>query len=68
MNGSVEMGECLSQIYQELRRGSGVYDIFSKYEIGINNVESFKVFKNKKIEIVFSEHENAETFKNEYLI
>lgn len=68
MNGSVEMSNCLSQIYHELRRGSNDYDIFLKYEIGINNVESFKVFKNGKIELVFSDHENAEAFKNEYLI
>lgn len=68
MNGSVEMGDRLSQIYQELRRGSGDYDIFSKYEIGLNNLESLKMFKNGKIEIVFNEHENAEAFKNEYLI
>lgn len=68
LNGSVEMGDCLSQIYQELRSGSRDYDIFSKYEIDINNLESIKMFKNGKIEIVFSEHENAEAFKNEYLI
>ncbi len=68
MNDSVEMLPCLNEVYQEFSRGSKEYDIFSKYEIGIFNVESLKVFKNGKIEIVFNEHENAETFKNEYLI
>jgi len=67
MNGSVEMIYRLGEIYQQLNRGSSYYDIFSKYEIGIYNVESLKMFKNGKIEIVFSEHENAEAFKNEYL-
>ncbi len=68
MNDSVEMHYRLNEIYQAFYRGSKEYDIFSKYEIGIFNVESLKVFKNGKIEIVFSEHENAEAFKNEYLI
>lgn len=67
MNGSVEMIYRLGEIYQQLNRGSRDYDIFSKYEIGIYNVESLKMFKNGKIEIVFREHENAEAFKNEYL-
>lgn len=67
MNGSVEMIYRLGEIYQQLYKGSKEYDIFSKYEIGIYNVESLKVFKNGKIEIIFSEHENAEAFKNEYL-
>lgn len=67
MNGSVEMIYRLGEIYQQLNRGSRDYDIFSKYEIGIYNVESLKMYKNGKIEIVFSEHENAEAFKNEYL-
>ncbi|MFY0521537.1 hypothetical protein ACOMCU_27545 [Lysinibacillus sp. UGB7] len=65
--GTVEMHWSLSSIYQELRKGSKEYDIFSKYELGVNYLESIKIFKNGKIELVFSDHENAEIFKNEYL-
>lgn len=67
INGSVNMHLTLSSIYQELRRGSDTYDIFSKYETNLEPLESIKLFKNGKIELVFSDHENAEAFKNEYL-
>ncbi|MEX3623610.1 hypothetical protein [Viridibacillus arvi] len=67
-NGSVEMHGQLSSIYRELYRGTRDYDIFSKYEINENKLKSIKMFKNKKVEIVFADNTTAETFKNEYLI
>lgn len=54
-------------IYKELHEGERKYDIFSKYEIGYNLVNSIKVFKNGKIEIEFQTNEQAEQFKREYL-
>ena len=66
--GSVEMHLQLSSIYRELNRGSGDYDIFSKYEINENKLESLRLYKNGKIELVFADNTTAEAFKNEYLI
>lgn len=58
----------LKNIYVELRKGDKAYDIFSKYEINIGCLISFKVFKNRKVELVFSDNSSAEAFKNEYLL
>lgn len=64
---SLNMAERLTSIYSELQKGSEHYDIWSKYEVTINKIESLKMFKNGKIEIVFTDNSNAEAFKNEYL-
>lgn len=64
---SLNMAERLTSIYSELQKGSEHYDIWAKYEVTINKIESLKVFKNGKIEIVFTDNSNAEAFKNEYL-
>ncbi|ACA42300.1 hypothetical protein [Lysinibacillus sphaericus] len=58
----------LENIYAALRIGDKHYDIFSKYEINIGCLVSFKVFKNRKVELVFSDNTSAEAFKNEYLL
>lgn len=59
----------LMAIYSELRNGGDRdYDIFSKYEVNVGCLTSFKIFKNGKVELVFSDNTHAEEFKNEYLL
>lgn len=62
------MHETLSIIYGQLQKGNIKYDIFSKYEVNVGCLTSFKIFKNGKIELVFSDNTHAEEFKNEYLL
>ncbi len=66
--GETEMLGYYINLYQELNRGEEEYDIFSKYELGYNKVESIKLYKNGKIDIVFQSTQDAIKFKNEYLI
>lgn len=55
-------------MYNEFYRGSQDFDIFSKYTLGHNKVNSFKNFKNGKIEIEFQTNEQAQEFVSNYLI
>lgn len=55
-------------IYKELNAGDRTYDIFSKYELGYEKVKSIKFYKNGKIDIEFETNEQAQQFKNEYLM
>lgn len=66
--GSTDTLFYYKSIFNELYEGEKKHDIFSKYEIGYNLVNSFKVFKNGKIEIVFQTNQQAEEFKREYLV
>jgi len=68
INKRESMHETLSIIYGQLQNGDKKYDIFSKYEVNVGCLISFKLFKNGKVELVFSDNTHAEEFKNEYLL
>ena len=59
--------EYFEGLIEELQQGEEKYDIFNKYELGYNKVQSIKCFKNGKIEIEFQTMQQAEEFKREYL-
>lgn len=65
--GSTETLAYYKSIHKELSEGEKTYDIFSKYELGYNKIQSIKFFKNGKIEIEFQSMQQAQQFKNIYL-
>ncbi len=68
MDGTVEVLYGLQSIYNQLSRGNRDFDIFSKYELTHNILQSLKFYKNGKIELVFVDNTTAEMFKTEYLL
>lgn len=66
--GAVNMEYTFRTIYNQLESGSKNYDIFSKYEIKEDLLQSIKFYKNGKVELVFTDNSAAEQFKTEYLV
>jgi hypothetical protein len=62
-----DMNDTFSKIWNEFYEGSNKHDILSKYLLeGLKKVKTFKVYRNKKIEIEFSSNQLAQQFASEY--
>lgn len=56
-----------NNVINELQEGTKTYDIFRKYSFEhLDKVKNFKIYKNNKVDIIFTTKQLAEEFLNEY--